>query len=113
MDNHHVTRQSFGVTQLFKKRSGRPFPGWMRQAEDGYFHVLTVMLLMTFFIGGRFNPASPIMLLGAGFAASLLLAVLAGFARTWKHSEDRRGLMAPLGYSPRAPSRTTAPPAEG
>ena len=23
MDNHHVTRQSFGVTQLFKKRSGR------------------------------------------------------------------------------------------
>ncbi len=33
MDNHHVTRQSFGVTQLFKKRSGQPFPRWMRRSR--------------------------------------------------------------------------------
>ncbi len=98
MDNHHVTRQSFGVTQLFKKRSGRAFPPWMRPAENGFFHVLTALLLLTFFAGGRFNAANPLMLLGAAIAASLFLAVLAGFARTWKDSEDRGTLLSPLTY---------------
>ena len=30
MDNYHITRQSFGVTQLFKKRSGLSFSPTMR-----------------------------------------------------------------------------------
>jgi hypothetical protein len=98
MDNHHVTRQSFGVTQLFKKRSGGAFPSWMRPAEDGYFHVLTALLLLTFFAGGRFNGANPLMLLGVAIAAPLFLVVLAGFARAWKGSEDRGAVLAALTY---------------
>ncbi len=98
MDNYHVTRQSFGVTQLFKKRSGLPFPRTMRLLEDLYFQMLTALLLMTFFMGGRFNVHNPMMLLAAGIAVGLLLAILIGFARMWKQSQDRRSLVTPLVY---------------
>jgi len=98
MDNYHITRQSFGVTQLFKKRSGLLFPLAMRQLEDLYFHMLTALLLMTFFTGGRFNVRNPAMLLTAGIAACLLLSILAGFARMWKQSQDRRAVVTPLVY---------------
>jgi hypothetical protein len=98
MDNHHVTRQSFGVTQLFKKRSGQPFPRWMRPVEDTFFHLLTALLLVTFFSGGQFNARNPVMLAGALIAVALLLAVLAGFVWTGRRLEDRRMLLTPLAY---------------
>ncbi len=98
MDNYHVTRQSFGVTQLFKKRTGKSFPPWMRSVEDSFFHVLTGLLLLTFFAGGQFNPRSVVMITGAAIAICLLLAELAGFAWLWKHSEDPRELMMPIAY---------------
>lgn len=98
MDNYHVTRQSFGVTQLFKKRSGLRFPPVMRQLEDVYFHVLTALLLMTFFAGGSFKAGSPAMLVFAGIAVCLFLAVLAGYVRVWKQSQDRQAAAIPLVY---------------
>jgi hypothetical protein len=98
MDNHHVTRQSFGVTQLFKKRSGKPFPQWMRSAEDTYFHVLTAMLLLTFFSGGKFNSGSTVMAIGAAVAIGLFLAVVGGFVWMWRHSDERGALMTPIVY---------------
>jgi hypothetical protein len=98
MDNHHVTRQSFGVTQLFKKRSGEPFPRWMRAVEDTFFHVLTALLLVTFFSGGQFTARNPIMAIGASIAVALLVAVLAGYAWMGKRLEDRRALVTPLAY---------------
>jgi hypothetical protein len=98
MDNHHVTRQSFGVTQLFKKRSGKSFPPWMRSVEDIYFHFLTAMLLLTLFAGGSFHPGNPVMLIGALIALALFVSVLAGFAWMWRHSDERRTLVTPMVY---------------
>jgi hypothetical protein len=98
MDNHHVTRQSFGVTQLFKKRSGKPFPRWMRSVEDTYFHVLTALLLLTFFAGGKFNPGNAVMSIGALIAVTLFLAVVGGFVWMWRHTDERNALAAPLAY---------------
>jgi hypothetical protein len=98
MDNYHVTRQSFGVTQLFKKRTGIAFPSWMRTVEDMYFQVLTAMLLLTLFAGGKFNAGNAVMLVGATIAISLFLAILAGHWWMWKRSDDRRSLVAPLAY---------------
>jgi hypothetical protein len=98
MDNHHVTRQSFGVTQLFKKRSGMSFPRWMRSTEDIYFHVLTALLLLTFFAGGRFDGGNAVMAIGAGIALTMFLAVVAGFAWMWQRSDDRGALAAPFAY---------------
>jgi hypothetical protein len=98
MDNYHVTRQSFGVTQLFKRRSGLPFSHWMRSVEDIFFHVLTALLLVTYFAGGRFDHHNGLMMLGAGLAGVLFLAVIIGFATLWARSKDRTALLTPLIY---------------
>jgi hypothetical protein len=98
MDNYHVTRQSFGVTQLFKRRSGLPFPPAMRALEDLYFHMLTALLLMTFFTGGQFKVRSPAMLVAAGIAVCLFVVILVNFARMWRQSQDKRALLTPLVY---------------
>ncbi len=98
MDNYHVTRQSFGVTQLFKKRSGELFPQWMRLSEDLYFHMLTALLLMTFFTGGSFKPTSPAMLFATALAGCLFLAIILGYAMIWKRSSDPRALVTPFVY---------------
>ena len=70
----------------------------MRSVEDVYFHVLTALLLLTLFAGGKFDAGNPVMVFGASIAMALLLAVLAGFAWMWKHSEDRRALLTPIAY---------------
>jgi hypothetical protein len=98
MDNYHVTRQGFGVSQLFKKRSGQTFPLWIRSAEDAYFHMLTALLLLTFFAGGRFNLRSPLMLAGAAITLALALAILTGYGWMLRHSADRKSLSLPIAY---------------
>ncbi len=98
MDNHHVTRQSFGVTQLFMKRSGLACPPWLRPTQDAFFHLMTGMLLLTYFSGGTFNPANWLMLLCAAIAAALCIVVVAGFVMTSRHSGQRGAMMAPVAY---------------
>ena len=51
-ENLHVCRQSYGVTQLFKRRAEQPYPSWMRGLEYYYFLVMMGMLWMTFLPGG-------------------------------------------------------------
>jgi hypothetical protein len=98
MDNYHVTRQSFGVTQLFKRRSGLKFPPLMRNLEETYFHMLTALLLITYFTGGSFKVTSPLALAAAGIAVCLFIAILLGFARMYAVSQDRRSLVPPVVY---------------
>jgi hypothetical protein len=98
LDNHHVTRQSFGVSQLFKKRSGLPYPHGMRALEDVYFNLLTGMLLLTFFAGGQFDYRRPVMLVGAVVSVGLFLAIMANFVWLWRTSADRASAVAPMVY---------------
>jgi hypothetical protein len=70
----------------------------MRPVEDAYFHVLTALLLLTLFAGGKFDAGNAVLLIGATIAIALFLVVVAGFAWTWRGSEDRGAVLAPLAY---------------
>lgn len=123
MDFNHLNRQSFGVYQLFKARTGIRLAPAVKRAENGYFVCLTALLLSTYLAGGvspllgpRGWPAMgtaiatsgtailPIGLLQAaslGFGAAAV--ALAGFAigslvRAWTAAGRPGGLAGILGY---------------
>jgi hypothetical protein len=98
MDFQHSTRQTFGVLQLFRMRSGCWFPPWMKQAENHYFTGLTLLLFVTFLSGGRFRPERPAVLIVTGVVVVLFLRTLAGFALSWARSGARAALLTPLAY---------------
>ena len=52
LDFNHLNRQSFGVYQLFKARTGLRPPPSIKRVENGYFACLTALLLATFLAGG-------------------------------------------------------------
>ena len=98
LDNHHVTRQSYGVAQLFKRRSQLPFPTWQRRVESWYFWGLTLMLLLTFFSGGTFDVQNEAMLLGGVIVGAMFLLILIGYFQVWLRSRDLRVVAVPLTY---------------
>jgi hypothetical protein len=95
-ENLHVCRQSYGVTQLFKRRVEQPYPSWMRSLEYYYFFAMTFMLWMTFLTGG-FDVRNSGLLLGAAVLSAMLLALVAGYALTWYRTRDR-SVASPLTY---------------
>ena len=123
LDFHHLNRQSFGVFQLFKARTGiRPSPA-MKRAENGYFACLTSLLFATFLAGGVFpfllpwtraeigvavaKPGPALLPLGVIQAASVavgaLAVIFAAFCvalliRTWNAGGRPAGLSAALTY---------------
>jgi hypothetical protein len=97
LDFQHFNRQSFGVFQLFKGRS-KAFPRWTRRVENYYFLGLSLLLFFSFLTGGRFDIDflwTRLALIPVGVC---LVILLAGFARAWKESTDRSGLIAPFTY---------------
>ncbi len=52
-DFFHLTRQTFGVLQLFKGRTRVKFPGWLRKFENAFTLLSTGLLMATFLSGGR------------------------------------------------------------
>jgi hypothetical protein len=98
LDFHHVTRQSYGVTQLLKGSIRQPFPAWMRKAENAYFWSLTFLLLLVFWFGGKFDVNERELCVLAAVVAGLFLVVLFGFWQTWRKSTRRRELFVPLVY---------------
>ncbi len=49
----HLTRQTFGVLQLFKGRTRMKFPVWLRKIENAFTLLSTALLMATFLSGGR------------------------------------------------------------
>jgi hypothetical protein len=97
-DFQHLGRQSFGVLQLFKGRSGAKFPTWLRLLETYYFFALPLLLLTTFMRGGRFDPAYPGTQLMVALVALLFLVVLTGYALALVRSPRPGALGMPLAY---------------
>ena len=95
-ENLHVCRQSYGVTQLFKRRAEQPYPSWMRGLEYYYFLAMMAMLWMTFLAGG-FNVRNVGIVLGTGVVGAMFLALVAGHGVTWYRTRDK-GAAAPLVY---------------
>lgn len=123
LDFNHLNRQTFGVYQLFKARTGLPPAPGTKRAEQAYFYCLTALLYSTFLAGGvsplllprRWQSMSALiaspgpMLLPLGIlqaVAALLTAMTAGFGvlsvvllvRTWNRGGRRTGLAEALGY---------------
>jgi len=52
LDFNHFNRQSFGVFQLYKGRTGVKFPLWVKRCENLFFCSMTLLLFVTFLSGG-------------------------------------------------------------
>ena len=75
---YHWGRQSFGVLQLFKRRSGYQFHPWQRHAENLFFYVVLIPMMFTYLNDGVWNALSAWM---ATPALILFAFITAGFAR--------------------------------
>lgn len=123
LDFNHFNRQSFGVYQLFKARTGVRFPAGLKRTEDGFFAALTGLLFVTFLSGGLCpllqpggwltvadlgrglsDPVLPLDVLQAATVAgivagfALLLVSVAGLVRTWRAAGRPGGLAMALAY---------------
>ncbi len=94
---YHVNMQTFGILEMFKKRS-RQNLAWMRPGNRATFLLLGLTLLVSFIQGGRIQLGSPLMLAMLGLCAALVLPMLVGFVMVW--SRDGRTLRGavPLMY---------------
>ncbi len=95
-ENAHVCRQSYGVTQLFKRRAEQLYPPWMKDLEYYYFWVMTGVLWLTFLAGG-FDRRNLVVVAGAALMVAMLVGLLVGHALTWQHTRDR-AVVAPCCY---------------
>jgi hypothetical protein len=122
-DFAHLNRQTFGVLQLFKGRTGVKFPPTLRKLENSYLLAFVLVLMTTFLAGGvcpllqpggwltvyplaeatgaRQLPLDALQAAWVGLAgvtAALFGLVLAGFRRVWKQSPGRGGFPAAVTY---------------
>jgi hypothetical protein len=97
-DFNHFARQSFGVLQLFKVRSGGTFPAWLKRVESAYFFSVPVTLLMTFLQGGVCNLDSPLVKSVLGLSAGLFVTVLIGYGVALSRAAKPAALLPPLTY---------------
>lgn len=97
-DFFHLNRQSFGVLQLFKGRSGGRFPGWVRRVGNAYFVSWAALLMATFLQPSRRFMATPVSLALIALITIFGLAILAGYARAWSRGASAPDLVLPLVY---------------
>lgn len=122
LDFNHLNRQTFGVYQLFKARTGLRPPGAIKRLEQACTYSLTALLLTTFLAGGvcplpqvrawrlfGFLPKPieamlPLDVLQMVFWAFAALTVLLGaisvwlLIHAWNQGGRPRGIAEALGY---------------
>jgi hypothetical protein len=96
-DFNHLNRQTGGVLQLFKARSGCTFPAWTRRVETLYYAAFSALLLTTFLSGGRFVVNAASVAAGA-CVAGLFVAMLVAFAMAWGSAASRPAIVPPALY---------------
>ena len=98
LDYQHFGRQSYGVSQLFRMRSGCSFPGWVRRAENHHFTALTLLMFVTYLSGGVFRPDRWDSMIVLAVVLGLFAWNLAGFVVAWHQSGRGTAILAPLAY---------------
>ncbi len=122
LDFNHLNRQTYGVYQLFKARTGLRPPARIRSLEQAYLNCLTGLLLTTFLAGGvcplpklrvlpihpfgglATQPTLPLAGLEVAFvilamvAAGLGIACVTMLTRSWAQAGRPAGLIEALGY---------------
>jgi hypothetical protein len=105
-DYFHVVRQSFGVFEMFKARSGIRFAPSLKRTANWYFLSLWALQLITFIRGtsrgfdGRYDPSNPPTLIASIVAAALFLIVSGALVNAWRAAdrETRGALVTAFGY---------------
>ena len=123
LDFNHFNRQTFGVYQMYKGRTGVKFPLWLKKTENWFFCTMTGLLFTTFLAGGFFpllqpggfltvwpvgpGPEAAVLPLdylqaaavaGLFVAGGLLTASVIGILRTWRANGRPAGLKPALWY---------------
>jgi hypothetical protein len=123
LDFNHLNRQTFGVYQLFKARTGIRFAPAAKRTEQWYLNTLTALLFTTFLAGGACpllyrsasvtrnaalgrlaHPLLPVGILQTVCLALCCLALLfavmsvASLLRTWRAEGRPAGLSEALSY---------------
>ena len=93
LDFLHLSRQSFGVLQLFKGRTSG-MPRWTVRVENAYFLSLAVLLFTTFLNGSRFDARSKLVWLAVAVSAALLVTVLVSYGLALRNGGNRQLVMA-------------------
>src|SRR5262249_38259058 len=119
-DFNHFNRQSFGVLQLFKPRTGAKFAPGAKRIENLYFLSLAGLLFSAFLAGGTcpllqadgpltvaplldayfpaILPLPAMQVAWAGFAVVSLCLFVAVMAGLWKSARGQRGSSAAVAY---------------
>jgi hypothetical protein len=110
-DFNHLNRQTFGVFQLFKARSGLRSSASAKRIENGYFVCLTAMLFSTYLAGGMFPflqrdraPMVPLWFAKSLTMASLIVAaplvswMLMRLLKSWRDAGRPEGLSETIAY---------------
>jgi hypothetical protein len=97
LDFYHLSRQSFGMLQLFKGKNNRVVPANVRTLENVYFLVLALAMFLTFAHDLRFDARSPITWAVLALAAALLVAIITAHLRAGGDTKQRAAALAYLG----------------
>ncbi len=98
-DFMHFNRQSYGVHQLFKGKTGKVFPAWQRRVENCYFWCLTGLLFKTFLAPGHRMPIlDPVFLVLLAIAVGLLATIVFGYVKALRQADEPRKLLVPAAY---------------
>ncbi len=119
---NHLNRQTFGVYQLFKVRTGLRLPVAIKKLEQGFLFCLTAMLWMTFIGGGicpllqapgwfgfkglaplapSVVPLANLQLIFAGVALVAMVCAASSITlliRAWNAGGRPKGVLEALGY---------------
>jgi hypothetical protein len=97
-DFFHLTRQSYGVAQLFKGPTASHLPKWVRDTENAYVLAGALLLYTTFLTNMTFDPTHLAGPIAAALYAALGVAVLFGYALGFKRGGTMKDLGLPLAY---------------
>jgi hypothetical protein len=97
LDFYHLSRQAFGMLQLFKGKNNKVVPAWTRTAENVYFLALALSMFLTYASDLRFDTKWPAAWAALALDAALLAVVVTGHLRARGDKKQTAIALAYLG----------------
>jgi hypothetical protein len=97
LDFYHLSRQAFGMMQIFKGKNNRVVPAKIRSLENVYFLVLAIAMFLTYANDLRFDARSPLTWAVLGVALVMLVMIVAAHFRAGGDAKTRNAALAYLG----------------
>jgi hypothetical protein len=97
LDFYHLSRQAFGMLQLFKGKNNRVVPARIRTLENVYFLVLALGMFLTYANDLRFDAHSALTWIVVGGAAAMLATIVLAHCLAGGDAKQRNAALAYLG----------------